>query len=186
MATDSDVNEELPPLPAGTRIAAVVSTFHKQLTSAMLASAQAELEAAGLASEDLVVAWVPGAFELPLVARRLAMRADISAVLCFGLVLKGETTHDVYISQATSQGLMNVSLFTDKPVLFGVLTCNTLEQARARALAPAAGGQQDKGREVARAAIETLATLETLQELGKPLTPFGFGAALSGQGGCER
>ena len=177
MATDSAAPEGLPPLPDDTRIAAVVSTYHRELTGAMLASARAELESAGLDPERLVIVWAPGAFELPLIARRLAVRADIDAVLCFGLVLKGETSHDVYIAQAAAQGLMNVSLFVDKPVLFGVLTCDTLEQARARALPPAEGGQHDKGREVARAAVHAIAALEEAADLGRETSPVGFGAA---------
>lgn len=166
---------DLPPLPDGTRIGCVVSRFHADLTGAMAASARAELEGAGLADGDWIEVDAPGAFELPLVARRLAVREDVAAVLAFGLVLKGETTHDVYIAQATAQGLMSVALQTDKPVLFGVLTCNTLEQARARALPPEAGGTHDKGREVARAARGALAAMEAAAEAGREAAPFGFG-----------
>ena len=81
-------------------------------------------------------------------------------MLCFGLVLQGETTHDRYVAQGATQGIQQVALETDTPVLFGVLTCQTLEQARARALAADDGGRDDKGREVARAAIRVLAALE--------------------------
>ncbi len=176
-AADSDFSEDLPPLAPGTRIAAVVSTFHAALTDAMLESARSELSAAGLAADDLVVVRAPGAFELPLIARRLAVRDDLHAVLAFALVLKGETTHDVYIAQAASQGLMNVALFVDKPVAFGVLTCDTLEQARARALPPERGGTHDKGREVARAVIRTLAALSEAGEKGRALSSVGFGAS---------
>ena len=138
----------------------VVSEFHAELTSAMQRSATAELLGAGIGAEDIECVQVPGAFELPLVARRLAQRSDIQAVLCFGLVLKGETTHDHWVAHGATEGLMKVGLETDKPVLFGVLTCGTLEQARARALPPAEGGEQDKGREVARAALKALGALE--------------------------
>ena len=86
------------------------------------------------------------------------MTDDVDAVICFGLVLKGETDHDRYIASAVSQGLMRVALEHQKPVLFGVLTCSTLAQAKARALPRSAGGF-DKGDEVARAAVETLNAL---------------------------
>jgi 6,7-dimethyl-8-ribityllumazine synthase len=104
------------------------------------------------------------------------VREDIAAVLCLGLVLKGETTHDQYIARAASLGIAQVALATDKPVLFGVLTCDTLEQARARALSPEQGGTHDKGREVARAAIETLEALESTKNIGKQARRMGFGA----------
>jgi 6,7-dimethyl-8-ribityllumazine synthase len=146
----------------GAVIAFVVSTFHRELTSAMLESAKAELKQSGVAESDMPVAWVPGAFELPLVARRFAQRPEVDAVICLGLVLKGETTHDLYVSHGAMRGISQVSLDADKPVLFGVLTCNTLSQARARALPVDQGGEQDKGRELARAALETLATLDEL------------------------
>ena len=147
----------------GARVAFVVSTFHRELTTAMLESARTELRASGLRDEDLPVAWVPGAFELPLVARRFARHANVDAVICLGLVLKGETTHDVYVAEGASQGILRVMLETDKPVLLGVLTCNTIEQARARALPVDAGGEQDKGRELARAAIQVLGALDDVE-----------------------
>ena len=164
MATDSGLAGRERLQRPGTRIAFVVSTFHHELTSAMMQSAQRELAASGLRECDMPVALVPGAFELPLVARRFARRKDIDAVICLGLVLKGETSHDLYVSQGTTQGIQEVMLQTDKPVLFGVLTCNTLEQARARALSPADGGEQDKGRELAMAAMTVLAALDTASE----------------------
>jgi 6,7-dimethyl-8-ribityllumazine synthase len=167
---------------AGARIGAVVSTYHRDLTGAMLASARAELEAAGLEPEQLVVVEVPGAFELPIVARSLGAREDIRAVLCFGLVLKGETSHDVHIAAAVSQALQRVALDIDTPMLFGVLTCETLEQARARALPASQGGSHDKGREVARAALDVLHALEQarLPETAKPRA--GFGVSIPREG----
>jgi len=166
------------PAPAalrpGVRIGAVVSTFHGELTGAMLASARRELMAAGLAEADLLVLEVAGSFELPLVARRLAVREDVDAVLCLGLVLKGETPHDVYIAHAVSNGVLQASLETDKPVLFGVLTCDTLEQARARALPPDQGGTHDKGAEVARAALAALAAMQAAPSVGTVRESMGF------------
>lgn len=150
---------------AETRIASIVSTYHLDITGGMSASARDTLLAAGVSASNLLELQVPGAFELPLVALRLARRADVHAVLCFGLVLKGETPHDQYIASAVADGLMKAGLDTDTPILFGVLTCTTIEQARARARRAADGGL-DKGREVARAALRTLAALR--EATGEP------------------
>ena len=161
-------------LPPGARVGVVVSRYHAEICDAMLRSAARELEAAGVASGDLVRVHAPGAFELPLVARRLALRDDVDAVLCFGLVLKGETSHDRYIAEAVAHGLQRVALDSDKPILFGVLTCDTLEQARARALPADEGGAIDKGREVARAAVGALEALGHATSEGLDLQPAGF------------
>lgn len=150
-------------LAPGTRIAAAVSRYHAEITGRMLESARRELASAGLAEGDLVVIEAPGAFELPLLALLLAERDDVHAVLCFGLVLKGETEHDRYISQAAASGIVQASLSTGKPIHFGVLTCATLEQAEARARPAWEGGVLDKGREVARAAIDTLLAVQAIQ-----------------------
>ena len=148
--------------PAGVRIALVTSRFHSDLTDAMAASARRELMAAGVAEEDLLSATVPGSFELPLVARRFARRPDVAGVLCFGVVIKGETTHDQHVASGAAQGIQQVMLEADKPVLLGVLTTHTLEQARARALPPEDGGEHDKGRECAQALVQLLNTLDEL------------------------
>ncbi len=145
--------------PRGARIACAVSTYHEDVTSGMLTSALETLAEAGIGRDSVLVVPSPGSFELPLVARRLAERPDVSAVLCFGLVLKGETEHDRHIAQACAHGLMQAALETDTPILFGVLTCSTLEQARARARREVEGGL-DKGREVALAALEVLSALD--------------------------
>lgn len=144
----------------GARIAAVVSRFHEELTGPMLASAKRELAASGVKDGDVRTIWVPGSFELPLVARALAERKDVDAVLCIGIILRGETDHDIYIAEGAVQGLMGTMLETGKPLLLGILTCETLAQAKARALPPEMGGVEDKGREVARSAIETLSALD--------------------------
>ncbi|MCE9595172.1 MAG: 6,7-dimethyl-8-ribityllumazine synthase [Planctomycetes bacterium] len=161
-------------LETGTRIAAVVSNYHRDVTGAMLESARRELANAGLAEADLIVIDAPGAFELPVLARRLALREDIDAVLCFGLVLKGETRHDEYLAQSVANALQHVALSTGRPVLFGVLTCDTVEQARERALAAEQGGKHDKGREVALAAIAVLDALERAAKVGSPSAAMGF------------
>ncbi|MEC7231620.1 MAG: 6,7-dimethyl-8-ribityllumazine synthase [Planctomycetota bacterium] len=160
MALDPTAADRPRPKRPGVRIGAVVSRFHEDLTGAMLRSAKDELVAAGMEEDGMVVVHAPGAFELPLIARRLARRKDIDAVLCFGLVLTGETTHDHWVAMGATQGITMASMETDKPILFGVLTCQSLEQARSRALPESEGGKEDKGREVARAALESLEALD--------------------------
>lgn len=166
----AESRDATPPLPDDVRVAAVVSTYHREVTEGMLASAAETLAGAGLGQDRLLVVRVPGAFELPLVAQRLARRRDVAAVLCFGLVLKGETEHDRHIAAAVSSSLLSASLQADKPILFGVLTCATPEQALQRARRAAEGGL-DKGREVALAAIGVL------QALHRAAGPFARGAA---------
>jgi len=161
-------------LRPGARLAAVVSNYHAAIGEQMLDCARRELQRLGLAPANLFVVRSPGAFELPLIARRLAVRDDIDAVLCFGLVLKGETSHDEHVAGAAARGILEASLQTDTPILFGVLTCDTLEQAQARALATEAGGSFDKGRELARAAAQALAALEQAARIGSPEAAAGF------------
>lgn len=168
MALDPRLQRQERTLLRTARVAAVLSTYHEDLTGAMLESAVEELAASGVNTRSMRIVKAPGAFEIPLLARALAHRKDIDAVLCFGLVLKGETTHDHWVSSAAVHGLMQASLETNKPILLGILTCNTLEQARARALPLAKGGRLDKGREVARAAIAALIALRQITPGRKP------------------
>lgn len=148
--------------PEGVRIAIVAARWHEELTGAMVASARDELLAAGVEPENLHVVWAPGSFELPILAARAA--AQVDAVLAFGVVIQGETQHDHWVAHGAVTGLMLASLQNETPVHLGVLTCKTIEQARARALPPSKGGEQDKGREVARAALETLAALDAMDD----------------------
>ncbi|QDV06482.1 6,7-dimethyl-8-ribityllumazine synthase [Planctomycetes bacterium Poly30] len=158
----------------GLRVGAVVSRFHEDLTGAMLRSAEAELHLSGMEEDALHVVWAPGAFELPLIARRLARRKDIDAVMCFGLVLTGETTHDHWVSMGATQGIQLAMMETGKPILFGVLTCQTLDQAKARALPTSEGGTEDKGREVARAAVASLIALDECDHQPNTKPRMGF------------
>jgi 6,7-dimethyl-8-ribityllumazine synthase len=149
-------------LPAGTRVAAVVSSYHADLVGLMLESAREALIAADLRPAALRIETAPGSFELPLLAQALAEREDVDAVLCFGLVLRGETSHNEHVARAAADGILRVSLEQRKPVLFGVLTCDDLAQARARATRARDGGL-DKGAEVARAAIESILALHAIR-----------------------
>ncbi len=176
MALDPNSSQRERKTRPETRVAFVVSRFHDELTGAMLRSATAELQSAGVKEKNIRVTWVPGSFELPLVARRLARVTDAECIFAIGLILKGETRHDEYVAQAATQGLLTASLQADKPILFGVLTCDTLQQARDRALPESEGGKEDKGREIARAAIDVLCALDDISDKDNSFS-IGFGAS---------
>lgn len=143
------------PLTSGRdrRFAVVVARFNAPVTDRLLAGCRDTLFGAGVAERDLKTVMVPGAFELPLVCQRLAATRRFDAVVALGCVIRGETPHDRYISQAVAEGLMSVSLATNVPVIFGVLTPLNERQARARSGA----GSRNKGVEAARAALEMAA-----------------------------
>lgn len=142
-------------LPADARVAVAVSRWNESVTSRLLAGAVYRLTDAGLPAASIDVAWVPGSFELSFAADRLAATGRYAAVLCLGAIIRGETTHDRYIAQAAAVGIEAVGRDHRLPVLFGVLTCDTLAQALARAAGTHADGfQGNKGAEVAAAAIE--------------------------------
>ncbi|HUS40759.1 MAG: 6,7-dimethyl-8-ribityllumazine synthase [Pirellulales bacterium] len=145
---------------ADDRFAIVVSRYNQSITSQLLNGAIKTLTAAGLPEDQIVVAWVPGAFEIPLIAERLAASGKYAAVLCLGAVIRGETTHDQHINRAVSVGVTDVALKTGVPVLFGVLTCDTLEQAIHRS----GGNVGNKGVECAEAALEMASLLKKLND----------------------
>ncbi len=140
------------------RMAIVVSRYNESITGKLLDGALATLTAAGVKDDAIDVAWVPGAWEIPLVAGRLAESAAYSAVLCLGAVIKGETSHDQHINRQVSLSLGQISLRTGIPVLFGVLTCNSIEQAIHRS----GGNVGNKGVECAEAALEMASLLRKL------------------------
>ena len=140
------------------RVAIVVSRFNESLTENMLRGAVAALVEGGVGEERIDVAWVPGAWELPVAAQRLAESRRYQAVICLGAVIRGQTTHDQFINQQVSWALGEIALRCRLPVLFGVLTCQSIEQALDRS-----GGQQgNKGSECARAALEMIDLLSKL------------------------
>lgn len=145
------------PLPSG-RWAIAVSRYNDTITQRLLDGARSELRNAGVPDDQIEVAWAPGAFELPLVADRLAASGRYLAVLCLGAVIRGETTHDQHINRAVSLQLMEIGVARGLPVLFGVLTCDTLDQALQRA-----GGQVgNKGVECAQAALQMVRLLSEI------------------------
>ena len=134
----------------GLSIAIVVSRFNELVTRALLAGAQDGLARHGVEPDSVDVAWVPGSFEIPLAARKLAESGRYQAVVCLGAVIRGETPHFDHVANQASSGISRVALDTGVPVIFGVLTADTLEQAMERA----GGKMGNKGYDAAVAAIE--------------------------------
>ena len=132
------------------RFAIVVARYNDSITGGLLDGALSTLTSAGVSDENIDVVWVPGAFEIPLIANRIACTGEYVAVLCLGAVIRGETSHDEHINRAVSLGIIESSLSSGIPVLFGVLTCNSLEQALHRSTP----GDHNKGAECARSALE--------------------------------
>lgn len=142
------------------RYGIVVSRYNDSITSRLLTGATETLVAAGIASDNIDVAWVPGAWELPIVAKRLAGSQRYDAVICLGAVIRGETTHDQHINRAVSLALSKIGLDADAPVVFGLLTCETIEQAIHRA----GGNAGNKGIECAQAALEMVSLLRQIPQ----------------------
>lgn len=141
---------------SGLRVVIVAGSWHDEITNGLIAGATRTLEAAG-AEFDLVR--VPGSFELPVVAKA-ALEAGADAVVALGVIIRGGTPHFEYVSAAATDGLTRVALDTGKPVGFGVLTLDDVQQGLDRAGLP--GSKEDKGREAAEAAIATARVLRAL------------------------
>jgi 6,7-dimethyl-8-ribityllumazine synthase len=154
------------------RFAIVVARFNETITTRLLEGAVQTLLAHGVADDRIDVAWTPGAFEIPTVANRLAATGRYVAVICLGAVIRGETTHDQHINRAVSAALCETGVHYGLPVLFGILTCNTLDQAIARSGGDAATTGKDdpraslgnKGVDCALAALEMIDLLTKVPE----------------------
>ena len=153
-------------MDADTRIALCVARFYEELADALEASARETLAAAGLQASDRFD--VPGAFELPLAAKYAAQSGRYAAVICLGAVIRGETDHYDYVCAEAARGISQVQLDTGVPCGFGVLTVDTIEQARARVRG---GSKRDTG---VHAAEAVLATLEIKRELAERPRKAGF------------
>jgi 6,7-dimethyl-8-ribityllumazine synthase len=151
-----DVEGELS--AAGESFAVVVSRYNEMVTRRLLDGALGTFKEYGVPEERILVAWVPGAFEIPLVADRLARSGRYAAVCCLGAVIQGETSHHEYINQQVSRSMMETAVSSGVPVLFGVLTCPSMELALDRA----GGKAGNKGSEAALAAIEMVNLLKKL------------------------
>ena len=127
------------------RFGIVVSRFNHLVSVKLLEGCHERLLERGARPDDIHVAWVPGAFELPLVARAFAHAGKVDAVLCFGAVIRGDTGHYDFVAGECASGIQEVQLETGVPCAFGVITCDTMEQALARA----GGGKRDQGRNAA-------------------------------------
>ena len=148
--------------PAEARFALVVSRFNEFVTSKLLGGAIDALRRHHVDDEDIDVVWSPGSFEIPLLAQRLAASGEYAAVVCLGAVIRGGTDHHQYIASEVAKGIAFATLKTGVPCIFGVLTCDTVEQAVDRAGAKAG----NKGAEAAVAAIEMVNLLGQLPPKG--------------------
>jgi 6,7-dimethyl-8-ribityllumazine synthase len=143
---------------SGMRIAIVAGRFNDHVTRPLLEGARHVLEQSG--AEPAPVYWVPGAFEIPLLAKKLAESGRVDAVVCLGAVIRGDTPHFEYVAGECARGLMDVGLDTGVPVVFGVLTTDDLDQALARA----GGSVGNKGEESAQTAIEMVAHVRAIEK----------------------
>lgn len=134
----------------GLKIAIVVARFNEFITSKLLAGALDTLKRHGVSEEDIQVIWVPGAFEIPLAAQVISKKKEIDGVITLGAVIRGATTHYDYVCSEVSKGVANVGLASGIPVIFGVLTTETIEQAIERAGTKAG----NKGSESAMVVLE--------------------------------
>ena len=143
----------------GLRLGIVVARFNEIVTTALLDGAVGALAHAGVADDDVTVVWVPGAFEIPVVARRFAL-AGVDAVVCLGAVIRGETAHFDLVANEAARGIADVTRETGVPCIFEVLATEDLAQAQARA----GGAHGNKGWEAAMAALEMARVLRALPE----------------------
>jgi 6,7-dimethyl-8-ribityllumazine synthase len=153
---------------AGLRFALVVSRFNSFITDRLLSGALDALEAAGAPAENIEVVRVPGSFEIPLAAKKIAQAGRADAVIAIGCVLRGETAHFDYVASEAARGVQLAQLDTGVPIIFCVLTCDTLEQAIDRAGLKSG----NKGHESGVAAIE-MANLVRKLRSGRPSKPEG-------------
>jgi 6,7-dimethyl-8-ribityllumazine synthase len=146
------------PAGAGRRVAIVAGRFNEVVTTRLVEGAVDGLHHQGVAPDDVDVAWVPGAFEIPLVAQRLARSGDYDAVVCLGAVIRGDTAHFELVAGETARGIGEVARLTGVPVIFEVLATDDLAQAQARA----GGVHGNKGWEAAQAALTMASLLDAL------------------------
>lgn len=147
------------PRGAGRRIAVVVSRFNESITRRLADGALDALLRHGVALEDVDVVWVPGAWEIPIAARTVHAAGDYEGIVALGAVIRGETPHFEYVAGEATRGLGSLSAEYELPIGFGLLTCDTMAQAEARA-----GGEHgNKGWDAALALLETLDVIDQFQ-----------------------
>ncbi|EOS23567.1 6,7-dimethyl-8-ribityllumazine synthase [Lachnospiraceae bacterium 3-1] len=142
----------------GTKVGIVASRFNEFIVSKLVGGAQDALIRHGVNDDDITLAWVPGAFEIPLTAQKMAETGNYDAVICLGAVIKGATTHYDYVCTEVSKGVAAVGLKTQIPVIFGVVTTDNIEQAIERAGTKAG----NKGYDAACTAIEMVNLIQNM------------------------
>ena len=142
----------------GMKVGIVASRFNEFITAKLLGGALDGLVRHGVEEKNITTAWIPGAFEIPVIAKKMAMTGKYDAVICVGAVIRGSTTHYDYVCNEVSKGIAHVSLETGIPVLFGILTTENIEQAIERAGTKAG----NKGYDCALSAIETVNVIDQL------------------------
>lgn len=143
----------------GLRIGIVSARFNDHIVTALRDGALRGLERCGVADEDIVEHWVPGAFEVPLAAKVLAQSGTVDAIICLGTVIRGDTPHFEYVCEAATHGILDAQMSTGVPVMFGVLTLETEQQAIDRS----GPGIDNKGDEAALGAVEMALLLKTIR-----------------------
>ena len=147
-------------VPKSVKIAIIVTRFNEFITSKLLAGAMDALKRHEVPEEAIEIVWVPGAFEIPLIASKLAASKKYDAIICLGAVIRGATTHYDYVCSEVSKGIASVSLATGVPVMFGILTTENIEQAIERAGTKAG----NKGYDCAIGAIEMINLVKQIEE----------------------
>lgn len=137
------------------KIAIVAGRFNSLITKQLIEGAKDALCRSGLKEENITLAWVPGAYEIPLIAKKFAQKADIDAVICLGAVIRGATAHFDFVAGEAAKGIGQIGIDAGKPVMFGVLTTDTIEQALERAGTKAG----NTGYNVAIGAVEMISLL---------------------------
>ena len=143
----------------GKKVAIVVGRFNEFITNRLLQACLKELRRNGIRESQISICWVPGSLEIPVAALKWAQKKNVAAVICLGAVIRGETYHFELVANEAARGIMDVSLRTGKPVIFGVLSTNTVEEANQRSRLDRG---DNKGRDTAQAALEMIGILSKI------------------------
>jgi len=146
------------PKGRGKKLSIVASKFNEFITRRLLEGCLEELARCGVRKTDITVVWVPGAYEIPVAALRLAKKKQVHAVICLGAIIRGETSHFDLVTRGSAQGIAKVSLLTGKPIIFGVLATDTVGQADKRSEKKG----DNKGRDAAITALEMIGVLKRI------------------------
>ena len=145
----------------GVRVGIISSRFNEFISARLVSGAMEGLTSRGVLEEDITVVWVPGSFELPVVARRMSRVEQWDALICLGAVIRGETAHFEHVASQAAAGIALVARKASIPVIFGVLTTHTVEQALERS----GGGQGNRGHDAARSALEMVNLIRELDRI---------------------